>query len=58
MASRCSQASLMLRRLPLTRRTWRGMLVRYPFVTQKTTGLIHWHALRLWLQGRAVPPSQ
>ena len=27
------------------------MLVRHPFVTQKTIGLIHWHALRLWRRG-------
>ena len=27
------------------------MLVRHPFVTQRTIGLIHWHALRLWRRG-------
>ena len=32
----------------LTDRTSLRMLVRHPFVTQKTIGLIHWHALRLW----------
>jgi DUF1365 family protein len=43
--------SLVLRRRPLTERTLLGMLVRHPFVTQRTIGLIHWHALRLWLRG-------
>ena len=27
------------------------MLLRYPLVTRKTIGLIHLHALRLWLRG-------
>jgi DUF1365 family protein len=27
------------------------LLVRHPFVTHTTIGLIHWHALRLWLRG-------
>ena len=27
------------------------LLLRYPLVTHKTTALIHWHALRLWLKG-------
>ena len=27
------------------------MLVRHPLVTHKTTLMIHWHALRLWLRG-------
>jgi DUF1365 family protein len=27
------------------------LLVRHPFVTHTTIGLIHWHALRLWLHG-------
>jgi hypothetical protein len=43
--------SLVLRRRPLTDRMLLRMLVRYPFVTHKTIGLIHWHALRLWLRG-------
>ena len=30
---------------------WPRMLVRHPLVTHKTIGLIHWHALRLWLRG-------
>jgi len=43
--------SLVLRRLALTDRTLLRMLVRHPFLTQRTIGLIHWHALRLWLHG-------
>ncbi len=43
--------SLVLRRLPLTDRTLLRMLVRHPLLTQRTTALIHWHALRLWLRG-------
>ena len=43
--------SLTLQREPLTRRNLTWLLVRYPLVTHKTTMLIHWHALRLWLKG-------
>lgn len=43
--------SLDLTRRRLTDRQVLRMLVRYPFVTHKTIGLIHWHALRLWLRG-------
>ncbi|HET7726447.1 MAG TPA: DUF1365 domain-containing protein [Candidatus Limnocylindrales bacterium] len=44
-------ASLDLARRPLTDRTLLRMFVRHPLVTHRTTGLIHWHALRLWLRG-------
>jgi DUF1365 family protein len=43
--------SLVLERRPLTDRSLLRMLVRHPFVTHRTIGLIHWHALRLWLRG-------
>ena len=43
--------SIDLTRRPLSDRTVARMLVRHPFVTQKTIGLIHWHALRLWRRG-------
>lgn len=43
--------SLVLERRPLTDRNLLRLLVRYPFMTQRTIGLIHWHALRLWLRG-------
>jgi DUF1365 family protein len=43
--------SLDLARRPLTDRTVARMLIRHPFVTHRTIGLIHWHALRLWRRG-------
>ena len=43
--------SIDLVRRPLSDRTVARMLVRHPFVTQKTIGLIHLHALRLWRRG-------
>lgn len=43
--------SLVLERRPLTDRNLLRLLLRYPFMTQRTIGLIHWHALRLWLRG-------
>jgi hypothetical protein len=44
-------ASLDVRRQPLTDRSVARMLVRHPFMTQRTIGFIHWHALRLWRRG-------
>jgi DUF1365 family protein len=44
-------ASLDLERRPFTDRELLRLLVRHPFVTHKTIGLIHWHAFRLWLRG-------
>lgn len=43
--------SVALKRYRLTDRNLARMLVRYPFVTHKTIGMIHWHALRLWRRG-------
>jgi DUF1365 family protein len=43
--------SLVLERRPLTDRSLLKLLLRHPLVTQRTMGLIHWHALRLWLRG-------
>lgn len=43
--------SLVLRRRRLTDRSLLRALIRYPFVTQRTIALIHWHAFRLWLRG-------
>ncbi len=43
--------SLVLRRRELTDRALAWMLVRHPLVTRKTIGLIHVHAIRLWLRG-------
>ena len=44
-------ASLDLARRPLTDRNLLRLLLRHPFLPQRTTALIHWHALRLWLRG-------
>ena len=46
--------SVTLRRLRLTNRNLARMLVRHPFMTQWTTGLIHWHGLRLLRRGALV----
>lgn len=46
-------ATLTLRRAPLTRKNLRALLVRIPFMTLKTVLAIYWQALRLWL--RRVP---
>lgn len=43
--------SLVLERRPLTDRAILRLLFRHPLMTQRTMGLIHWHALRLWLRG-------
>lgn len=43
--------SLVLERRRLTNRAVLRMLVGHPFVTHRTTALIHWHALRLWRLG-------
>jgi len=45
--------SLVLERRRLSDRSVVRMLVRHPFMTQRTIALIHWHALRLW--GKGVP---
>ena len=43
-------ATLNVRRLPLTARSLRAVLVRYPLMPAKVIGLIHWQALRLLLK--------
>jgi DUF1365 family protein len=43
--------SLVLERVPLTDANLGRLLLRHPLVTHKTIGMIHWHALRLWLRG-------
>lgn len=43
--------SLVLERRPLTDRSLLRLVLRHPLLTQRTMGLIHWHALRLWLRG-------
>lgn len=49
--SRLLHTSLDLTRRRLTDRNLLRMLVRHPFVTHKTTAMIHWHALKLWRRG-------
>jgi len=34
----------------LTTRRLSWFTLKYPFLTLKVIGLIHWHALRLWLK--------
>lgn len=43
-------ATLTARRVPLTARTLRAVLVRYPLMPARVTARIHWQALRLWLK--------
>ena len=45
------QASVVATRRALTDLALLRMLVRYPLVTLKTIGMIHWHAFRLWRRG-------
>jgi DUF1365 family protein len=46
-------ATLVLRRVPLTPRSLRAALVRYPLMPALVVARIHWQAARLWL--RRVP---
>ena len=55
-------ATLGARRSELTSRALLATLVRYPFVTLKVIGGIHWEALKLWRKGapfrrRGLPPA-
>jgi uncharacterized protein len=55
-------ATLGARRLPLTGRTLLTTLVRFPLVTLKVIGGIHWEAWKLWRKGapfrrRGRPPA-
>jgi hypothetical protein len=44
-------ATLTLRRRELTDAAIRAVLVRYPLMTVKVIGAIHWEALKLWWKG-------
>ena len=45
------------RRAPLTNRSLARFLVRYPLMPVQVIGLIHWQALKLYREARAVPPQ-
>ena len=56
-------ASFTGERRPLTDRSLASTLIRYPLLTYKVIGGIHWEALKLWLKGipltdRPAPPSK
>ncbi len=45
------QAEIVLKPMPFTNTNALRMLVRYPFMTMRTIGLIYWNGLKLWLRG-------
>jgi uncharacterized protein len=53
---RAFDATLSMRRRPLTRRTLAGVTARYPVATARVQALIYAHALRLKLKGVRVRP--
>jgi DUF1365 family protein len=53
---RIFDATLRLERRPLDGPGLAAALVRYPLMTARVIGAIHWEALRLWLKGVPVHP--
>jgi DUF1365 family protein len=53
---RLFRATLALARRPLDRRHLGRLLSRYPWLTLKVVGGIHWQALRLWRKGMRYHP--
>jgi DUF1365 family protein len=47
-------ASLVLERRPLCASSLRRVLTRYPLMTLRVVGAIHWQALRLWIKGNPI----
>lgn len=47
-------ATLVARRIPLTSRSLRAALVRYPLMPARVVARIHWQAVRLWARGLRV----
>ena len=50
------KATMILRRQAISGPALARMLVRFPFMTLKVIGGIHWQALKLWLRGCPVQP--
>ncbi|MDP1519726.1 DUF1365 domain-containing protein [Porticoccus litoralis] len=42
---------------PLTNRSLLALFIRYPLMTLKVIGGIHWEALRLWMKGLKLQPG-
>ncbi|WP_425608098.1 DUF1365 domain-containing protein [Pseudoxanthomonas winnipegensis] len=53
-SARRFDATLSLRRRPMTGRHMAAALLRYPLMTLQVIVGIHWHALRLWMRGNPV----
>jgi uncharacterized protein len=53
---RVLDATMRLRRREITGLTLASVLARYPLMTARVIGAIHWQALRLWLKGAPVHP--
>lgn len=51
------EAQIAVRPRPLTDANLAKALARFPFVTAKTTAMIHWHGLKLWLRGEPFRPN-
>jgi DUF1365 family protein len=51
------EAQIVARPRPLTDANLARALLQFPFVTAKTTALIHWHGLKLWLRGERFRPN-
>jgi DUF1365 family protein len=49
-------ATLMMHRTPIDRRSRISMLLRYPFMTQRVFAGIYWQAFRLWMKGVPYVP--
>ena len=54
--SKVFDATLMLKRRPLTSKNLRSLQLRIPWMTLKTVLAIYWQALRLWLKRMPVHP--
>jgi DUF1365 family protein len=54
--ARVFDATLRLRRAPMTGPVLAGCLVRHPWMTASIVAGIYWQALRLWLRGAPFHP--